>query len=220
VFLLTPFVNNAAELVAPLLKEAKAVGVKHIVKLSAFGSEFENGIFLGKEHRAVERLIEGSGIAYTFLRPNNFFENFVNFYPPAPDGNIYLPWGEGKCSFIDGRDVAEVAVAALLSQDHVNKAYTLTGGEAFGIAEAAKILSEVTGRSIRYVDVPEEAAKGAMAQLGMPGWMVDAMMELHYIDKMNYAAVVTDELSKLLGRAPRSFRSFAQERAAAGTWKA
>ena len=33
------------------------------------------------------------------------------------------------------------------------------------------------------VDVPEEAARGAMLGAGLPAWMVEAMMELHAIDK-------------------------------------
>lgn len=217
VFLLTPFSQNQVELGTRLVDAAKASGVKHIVKLSALGADQEPGIQLGRWHRAIEKHIEASGLAWTFLRPNNFMDNFVGYYPPDKEGAIYLPWGNGACSFIDARDVGAVAAAVLTSSGHEGKAYVPTGPDAFTIAQAAATLSEVTGRSIKYVDVPESAAKKAMLDMGLPAWMVDAMMELHAVDKAGYAAEVTGDVKKLTGQAPRSFRDFARDNAA--KWK-
>ncbi len=217
VFLLTPFAENQVELGTRLVDAAKAAGVKHVVKLSAMGAEQEPGIQLGRWHRAIEKHIEASGMAWTFLRPNNFMDNFVGYYPPDKEGAIYLPWGTGACSFIDARDVGAVAAAVLTSGGHEQKAYVPTGPEAFTIAQAASTISEVTGRTIKYVDVPEAAAKKAMLDMGIPAWMVDAMSELHAIDKAGYATQVTDDVKTLTGRAPRSFRDFAKDNAA--KWK-
>jgi uncharacterized protein YbjT (DUF2867 family) len=216
-FLVTPFTPDQVDLGVRLVDAAKAAGVKHIVKLSAIGVDYEGGIQLGRWHRTLERYIQGSGLTYTFLRPNNFMENFINFYPPGKDGNIYLPWGQGACSFIAGSDIAAVAAAALTSSGHENKGYTLTGPEAFTIGQAAATISEVSGKKANYVDVPEAAANKAMLDMGMPAWMVDAMMELHGIDKAGYAAEVTDTVQKLTGRAPVSFAQFARQHAA--SWK-
>lgn len=214
IFLVMPFVPNQEELSATVIDAAKAAGVKHIVKLSAFGCELEPGIQLGRWHRAVEKRIEASGIPYTFLRPNNFMENFINYYPPTPDGKIYLPLGEGAVSWIAARDIGEVAARVLLSEGHENKAYTLTGPEALTVAQVAKHLSEASGRTIEYVDVPEEAARQSMLNAGMPEWAVNAMAELNAIDKAGYAASVDPSLGELLGRAPTTFAEFAKEKAA------
>jgi uncharacterized protein YbjT (DUF2867 family) len=216
-FLVTPFTPEQVDLGARLVDVAKAAGVKHIVKLSAMGADYEGGIQLGRWHRTLERYIQGSGLTYTFLRPNNFMENFINFYPPGKDGNIYLPWGQGACSFIAGSDIAAVAAAALTSSGHENKAYNLTGPEAFTIGQAAAILGEVSGKKAHYVDVPEAAASKAMLDMGMPAWMVDGMMELHGINKAGYAAEVTDAVRKITGREPVSFAQFARQHAA--SWK-
>ncbi len=218
VFLLTPFVEDPVPYGKRLVEAAKAAGVKHVVKLSAMGADAEPGITLGRQHRAVEKLIEASGLPWTFLRPNNFMDNFVNYYPPDAQGNIYLPWGEGACSFIDSRDVGAVAAAALTSNAYNGKALTLTGPEAFTIAQAAATIAEVTGRTVRYVDVPEDAAKKAMLDMKLPAWMVNGMMELHGIDKAGYAAAVTTAVKDLTGKAPRSFKDFARDHAA--RWKA
>jgi uncharacterized protein YbjT (DUF2867 family) len=217
VFLLTPFSDKQAELGKRLVDAAAKAGVKHVVKLSAIGCEHEPGIQLGRWHRAVEKHLEASGLAWTFLRPNNFFENFVGYYPPGKDGNIYLPWGTAACSFMAGADIAAVAAKALTTAGHEGKAYALTGPEAITIAQAASAIGEVSGRKVAYVDVPEAAAKKAMLDLGMPGWMVDAMMELHAVDKAGYAAAVTDTVPKLLGRPAMTFLEFARKHAKA--WK-
>jgi uncharacterized protein YbjT (DUF2867 family) len=220
VFLLTPFAQNQVELGKLLIDAAKAAGVKHLVKLSAIGAEIEPGIQLGRWHRATEKAVEASGLAYTFLRPSNFMDNFIHYYPPAGDGNIYLPLGTGACSYIDSRDIAAVAAAVLTEEGHYGKAYDLTGPEALTTADAAAAIGAATGREVRYVDVPEAAASKAMLDMHMPEWMVTAMMELHGIVKAGYASGISPLVEKLTGQAPRTFAAFARDRASAWTTKA
>lgn len=217
VFLVTPFVENPLVLGERLVDAAKKAGVKHIVKLSAFGCEHEPGIQLGRMHRAIEKKIEASGVAWTFLRANNFFENFFNYYGPDAQGNIYLPWGQASVSFIGAADIAAAAKVALTGAGHEGKAYTLTGPAPLSVAEAAKVIGEISGRAITYVDVPEQAARKAMLDAHVPVWMTDGMLELHAIDKAGYAAVVTDDLAKLTGTKGKTFLEFA--RANAAGWK-
>lgn len=217
VFLLTPFTEDQVELGKALIDAAKAAGVKHIVKLSAIGADIEPGIQLGRWHRAIEKLIEGSGVSYTFLRPANFMDNFINFSPPGPDGTIYLPLGTAGVSYIDARDIGAVAAAVLTEESHYGKAYDLTGPEAVTMAEVAKAIGEASGREVHYVDVPEEAAKKAMLDMHLPAWMVDAMMELHGICKAGYAGGVSPLVEKITGHAPRSFAQFTRDHADA--WK-
>jgi len=216
-FLVTPFSPEQVDQAAQLIDFAQAAGVKQVVKLSALGVAVTPSIQLARWHRTVERYLAGSGLTYTLLRPNNFMENFINFYGPGPDGNIYLPWGQAACSFISGADVAAVAAAALTSPGHENKSYDLTGPESFTLAQAASAIGEATGRKIQYVDVPESAASKGMLDAGMPAWMVDAMMQLHALNKAGYASAVTDSVQKITDRAGTSFSQFARQHAA--RWK-
>jgi uncharacterized protein YbjT (DUF2867 family) len=111
-FLLTPFQSDMVELSSNMLKEVKNAGnINHIVKLSVMGADAEPGITGGRLHRQAEKMIEDSGISFTFLRPNFFMQNFVNFLSQMirEQGSFYLPAGDGKVSFVDIRDIAAVA---------------------------------------------------------------------------------------------------------------
>ena len=111
-FLLTPFQSNMVDLTSNLVNEAKNAGVKYIVKQSVLGADAEPGITPSRLHRQAEKIIEESGIPFTFLRPNFFMQNFVTFYSHfiKTQGAFYVPSGDAKASFVDVRDIAAVTV--------------------------------------------------------------------------------------------------------------
>jgi uncharacterized protein YbjT (DUF2867 family) len=210
VFLLPPLLPNQVELTNAFVDAAKRAGVRRIVKLSAIGVDDETRSTAGKWHAANEQHIRQSGLAFTFLRPNSFMQNFITYFPPR-NGAIHLPWGNGTASFVDTRDIASVAAEVLTNDGHEGQIYTLTGPAALGIAEVAQILSEVAGRELKYVDVPEGAARDGMLQAGMPKWLVEALMELHAINKQNRWSAVTSDIEKVTGTPPTHFAQFARD---------
>ena len=210
VFLLSPLLPNQVALTNTFVNAAKRTGVRRIVKLSAVGVDDEIRFTVGKWHAANEQHIRESGLAFTFLRPNSFMQNFITYFPPR-NGAIYLPWGTGTASFVDTRNIASVAAEVLTSDGHEEKIYTLTGPAALGIAEVAQILSEVTGREFKYVDVPEDAARDGMLQASVPNWQVEALMELHAINKQNRWSAVTSDIEKVTGTPPSDFAQFARD---------
>jgi uncharacterized protein YbjT (DUF2867 family) len=211
VFLLTPFVPNMVEIGADLVKEAKKAGVKYIVRLSAMGAEIEPGITLGRWHREVEKAIEGSGIPYTILRPNGFMQNYANFMGQTikTQSAFYLPLGDSKTSYVDTRDIASVSVEALTKSGHEGKVYNITGPESLSNYQIAEILSKVASRKINYVNVSDDDARKGMQSANMPDWMVDALMELHNIQRAGYASDVLPVVERVTGRKPISFAQFA-----------
>ncbi len=212
VFLLPPLMPNQVEVANAFVDAAKLAGVRHIVKLSAIGADASPPYTFGKWHAASDQHVRESGLAFTFLRPNSFMQNFINYFPPR-DGTIYLPWGNGKASFVDSRDIAAVAAEALTSDEHAGKTYTLTGPAALGIAEVASILSETAGREINYVDVPESAARDGMLQAGLPQWQVEPLLELHVTNKQNRWTAVTADVEKVTGKAATAFAQFVRDHA-------
>ena len=215
VFLLTPPSPDMTNLYSTLITEAKKNDIKYIVKLSVIGADIEPGITIGRLHRQEEKIIEESGIPYTFLRSGAFMQNFVNFFGQTirEQNAIYLPVGEGKVSFVDVRDIAS-AVAALVIENHAqdeNKAYDITGQEALSYAQAAEVLSKELGRKISYIDIPEESARKGMKENGMSDWLVDGLLEIYAIIRAGHAAQTTTSIEEITGRKPILFSQFVKD---------
>ena len=162
-FLNTPYQPDMVELTTNLVAEAAKSGtIEHIVKLSVIEAEAEPEITISHLHRQAEKIIEESGIPFTFLRASGFMQNFVNVFGSSikSKGAFYIPAGDGKFSLVDVRDIAAVGVKVLTDDQydrHNGKAYSLTGPEALSYGEAAEILSKEVGKKISYVNIPEEA---------------------------------------------------------------
>ena len=111
--MLTPTHPKIVEFTSNLISGAK--GVKHIVKLSHIRADPQPEITITRLHRDAEKVIEESGIPYTFLRPNIFMQNFINLYGQMiRDADSFsLAAGDGKVSFVDIRDIASVAATGV-----------------------------------------------------------------------------------------------------------
>ena len=180
VFLLSTMVAHERSVV----DEAKRAGVKRIVKLSVNGASDE-AFTLARWHRGVEKHIEGSGLAWTFLRPSGFMQNFFNYMGDTirKQSAFYTATGHtGSGAHIDARDIGAVAARVLTGQGHDGKAYELTGSQVITYDQAAQMLSRAVGREIKHVPItPEQYKQGALA-MGMPEVYVDALVDLdrHY----------------------------------------
>lgn len=214
VFLVSPFVPNMVQLAALLMEVAKKANLKQVVRLSALS---QPGTTLSKWHGDVEKMIEDSGIPFTVLRPNGFMQNFVNSMADTikTQNAFYMPIGDGKVSLVDTRDLAAVAVAALTNTGHENKAYNITGSEALSNQQVAAIFSQVLGKTINYVNVPEDAARQGMQNAGMPDVIVNALLELYASYKTGQAATVSPVIEQVTGKKPISFEQFARDYAEA-----
>ena len=100
-----------------------------------------------------------------------------------------------------------MAASVLLSPDgHLGQAYDLTGPAALSTAECCGLLGAHLGRTVTYVPVDDDAARGAMAGFGLQKWLVDALIELYQDYRRSgtdgYASAVTDSVQAITGRPP------------------
>jgi uncharacterized protein YbjT (DUF2867 family) len=219
-FLVTLPSPDMTDVSSNLVKEAKKNEIKHIVKLSVLGTDTEPETMLGRVHRQEEKLIEDSGLPYTFLRAGAFMQNFVTFFGKSirEQNAFYLPTEEGKVGLVDARDIASAAVA-ILSGNHSqyeNKAYGITGQEALSYSQAAEILSKELGRKISFVNISEESARKGMKDTGMmTDWLIDALLELYGIIRAGHAAQITSSIEDITGRKAILFSQFVKDYAKA-----
>jgi uncharacterized protein YbjT (DUF2867 family) len=207
VFLVGPPTAQLPALERKAMEVIAQSGVRHIVKLSAMGGR--EAIF-PRQHAQSEDYIQSTGIPYTFLRPNGFMQNMVNYNAPTinTQNAFYGSEGDGRVSQIDVRDVAAVAVKALTGDGHVGNAYSLTGPESLTNSEVARILSDELGREIRFMNLPSEKLRDGLLSTGVPEWNVGALVDLQRLYRDGKAAKVTRDVEQILGRKPISFAQF------------
>lgn len=211
-YLLLPSGYLAVEdLLLPVVRAAAARGVK-IVFQSVIGVDADDEI----PYRKVEIAIEQAGVPFVILRPNWFADNFHSFWKAGLDrGVIAVPAGDGKSSFIDARDIAAAAAAALSSPKFDGRAFNLTGPEALGYGEAASILSEVLGRRVRYEATDDAAFVAMLTGAGVAEDYAGFLAAIFHPVREGWTAAVTGDVKALTGAGPRSVRQYAEDNAGA-----
>ena len=153
-------------------------------------------------------------MAYTILRPNGFMQNLIAYFASSirAEGAFYQSTGSAKVSHIDVRDIA-VAAAKILSSPahHSRKIYELNGPEALSYAEIAEKISKATGRKVKYVDIPPDAQRKALLDMGMPDFLVTALLELQEYYASGKASTVDGTLESLIHRVPTTMDEFLKE---------
>ena len=214
IFLLTHPSPKTVKHESNLVTEAKKSGIKHIVKQSIMGADLGADVEAMRLHRQTEKLIEESGIPYTFLRPNEFMQGFINFQGATIKSNnaFYIPAEDAKVSFVDVRDIAGVAVRSLVDGDkHYNRTYMITGPEALSYHQAADILSNTTGKKIDYVNVSDEEARGGMKEAGLDDWLINTISDLYTVFRKGDASQVSSDVEEVTGRKATAFVEFAKD---------
>lgn len=207
-FMRPPHMSDASEF-EPFVSAMKEAGVRQVVFLSLMGVE-RNPVV---PHHAIEKLLRREQLPWTFLRPGFYMQNLstTHLRDIRERDEVFVPAGNGKTSFIDVRDIAECAAVLLTTEGHVNRAYTITGREALTYGDVARLLSEATGRDIRYTKPGGRAFARHMAEQGFASDMITVMRGIYLVARLGMAGGITDDLPKLLGRPARTFAQFAHD---------
>jgi len=208
-----PQITDIKGQMAPAIDAAVAAGVNHIVFLSLMGVEKNKFV----PHYKVEKCLFQCGADWTMLRPTYFMQNLSSTYREMiqRDGEICIPAGKGKMSFIDARDISAVAAVCLTEEGHRNKGYTLTGTEAYDFGEVAAIFTEVLGRPIRFPNPGFIRYRRRMAELGFPKAIINVTTMMYVLARLGVSAGLTDDTQRILRRAPLTMRAFVRDHAAA-----
>ena len=210
VFLLRPpQISDARHLINPAIDAMGAAGVRAVTFLSVQGAQSNPLV----PHHAIEKHLERSGLEYTFLRAAFFMQNLSTTHRDDVrlHDDLMVPAGSGRTAFVDVRDLAAVAALTLTKAGHANRAYELTSDEALTYDEVARILSEVLGRTIRYPHPNVLQFWERMHGRHQPMGYVLVMTALYAVAALGKAGHLTGDTRRLLGRAPITFRQFAQD---------
>ena len=191
-----------------LITVARAAGVRVVVRLSGMRANARDPETMVCDHGLCDQQLVDSGLGYVLLQPNWFFQNFLGCFAASV---MRLPVGSGRTSFIDVRDIAAVAVAALTDPAHLGEAFVLTGPEALSHADVARILSEVTGRRFVFEDVTDQAWRAQALLSGMEQRETDGLIGLFRLIRDGSMAEITDDVERVTARPPIGLTAFARD---------
>ena len=212
-FLITPLDRDETAQGIDAVDAAVAAGVRSIVYLSVHQADKALTIphFVSKV--PVEGVIRASGVEYTILRPNNFYQNDLAVLDAIRAGVYPVPSGSVGMHRVDVRDIAEAAAIALTQPGHSGKTYSLVGPRAWTGTAIAVALTQHLGKPVMFVG-DDLKAWAAQMRAFMPGWLVRDL-EIMFQHFLNAGLLATqaeiEELTVLLGHAPRTYEAFIRE---------
>lgn len=187
---------------------AVKAGVKHLVYTSWVNPD-RSPALVAADHIETEKLIEKSGLTYTILRNSFYTDNLLGALPHAiQSGTLAGAQGGGRQAYVTREDCAHAAAGALLSDEYINAIYDITGPTAVSYPELAKILSEISGKEIKSLDLPASDYKGALVGSGLPEFVADLFLSFDLSVKQGSVAGVTTAVKDLSGQAPQDIRDF------------
>lgn len=209
---ITPRGEAAVRWCEGLAAAAKGADVRHLVRFSACGSDGQARAAILRQHGEIDAMIAATGLAYTILRPNVFFQTLLASAPTIrAEGVIVASAGEARLSFVDVRDLAEAAVRVLTEPNHGRRIYSLTGPEALSYRDLARELSSALARPVIYQPVAPEEFEAGLLAAGVSAWQASAVTELQAAFATGAFARPTDDLGELLARQPRRFSDFLRD---------
>lgn len=213
VFLVWPFLTADS---APAVLNAVKRHARRIVYLSSSG--VRDGLEqqadpINQFHAGIERLIEESGLAWTFVRSGGFATNSLRWAEQIrAEGIVREPYGAAARTLIHERDIAAVAARALTEDGHEGKKHHVTGPEVLTQIEQVRAIGEVIGRPLRFEEKAPEAARQQMLAEGWPPSVVDGMLDA-YAGMVTEPEPVTSTVKGITGAPAHTFRQWASDHA-------
>lgn len=159
------------------LEAARQADLRHVVLLSSAVVTYSPPGWIGEQHLRLERAVAASGLPWTYVRPEAFATNDLAWKHQILNGGVVRgAYGNAATAPIDPRDIAAVAVRALLDR-RVGEAYAITGPESLTQIARVRIIAETIGRPLRFEEQPRAEFREQLLHHGMPAPVADHFLE-------------------------------------------
>ena len=208
------------------VEAARAAGVRHVAYTSLLGVRTPgNPSVEGYDHIATERMIEASGLAWTFLRNSLYAEAVATAMaiPALLAGHKPENAGRGRVPIVSRDDCVATAVGVLTQDGHANKAYDVTGPELWALPDAMALIAEMAGKPIMVEPVDDEGMYAYFDSLGVARkasdvvpdgpipWASEGMVTFGQSIREGFMDIASDDVERVTGRAPRTLRSVCEQ---------
>ncbi|MGW9672231.1 hypothetical protein ACWGUN_03510 [Streptomyces koyangensis] len=152
-------------------------------------------------HRDTETALTASGLPVALLRNGWYTENHTGTLRDAvARGVLAGSAGTGRIAFASRAELAEAAARVLTLDGRAGQVYDLTGDTAWTLAEVAAEAAAQTGAPVAYEDLPPEAYRGLLTQVGLPAPAVELIVDSDRCIARGALEHPTGDLRALLGR--------------------
>ena len=191
---------------------ARKAGIRHIVYTSFINATPDNPSLIARDHQLTEEALKKSGVRYTILRNQLYMDSLVDEAAIAiGSGDLYTNGAKGKWAPVARRDCAEAAAVVLTTPGHEGKIYDITGPELINHQDFARLITDVTGRRVRSIEVDDATFMARELRGGMPEALVKLEASFGVAMRANSLNIRTDALKILLGREPAALRDLLVE---------
>jgi NAD(P)H dehydrogenase (quinone) len=184
---------------------AKQAGVSHVVLMSAAGTREAPDSEVGGAYWAGEQHLIKTSPHWTILRMNYYAESMAEEIQMSLGMNVLTGLGDERVAYVSRADIAAAAAGVLVGDGHAGAIYNGTGPAIVSGSEKAAIVSEILGKPLGYAVITEEQLRGGLSQAGLPPFVIDAVAEIKRTFVKGYFDVLTSDIERLSGRAPKSF---------------
>jgi NAD(P)H dehydrogenase (quinone) len=195
---------------ATAIDAAKAAGARRILYTSHMGSSPTSSFRPMVDHAATEAALRDSGVAFTSLRNGFYATTTLQLLGAALEtGELAAP-EDGPVSWTSHPDLAEAAAIALSEESLDGVTPALTASEAIDLAGVAAIASELAGRPVRRVVMPDDEYRAGLVARGLPEPAADMLVGLFVASRPGEFARADPALAGLIGRPPMTVRDIMQ----------
>ncbi|MEG0487980.1 MAG: SDR family oxidoreductase [Acinetobacter sp.] len=189
-----------------VIDAAKVAGVPYLAYTSLLRAD-TSPLGLAQEHRETEKLIQDSGITYTFLRNNWYSENYLAGVAHTIEiGTLFGAAQDGRISSASRIDYAEAAAKVLTSTGHDNQIYELAGSESFSLSDLATLIGQAANKDIIYQNLSAEEYTQGLTQAGLPTGLVDVIVDADIQSIQGAMYSDSKDLEQLIGRKTTSIQ--------------
>lgn len=189
------------------IEAARDAGAERILYTSHMGANPASPFLPMPPHAETEQDLLASGVPFTALRNGFYASTVIQLFGQALRSGTLVAPEDGPVSWTAHADLAEAAAAALTENGLLDGVTPpLTGPEALDLADVAAIASNLTGREITRVTVPDDEWVADMAARGVPEQQARFLLGMFEASRQKEFAEVGPALGEVLGRTPTTFR--------------
>ena len=189
-----------------VIDAAKVAGVPYLAYTSLLRAD-TSPLGLAQEHRETEKLIQDSGLRYTFLRNNWYSENYLAGVAHTIEiGTLFGAAQDGRISSASRIDYAEAAARVLTSTVHDNQTYELAGSESFTRADLAQFISQATHKSVIYQNLSADDLRQGLIQANLPSHLIDVIVDADVQTAKGAMYSNSKDLEQLIGHKTTSIQ--------------